>query len=295
MIKTLWMAMRPQSFLISVVSASVGTSLAAMQGGIDWLAFLLTVLGVILLHGGANVVNDYFDHRYQVDTAEVSGSFGNESRVLIRGLLTPRQVLTIGIGIYALAIPIGLYLITLRGMTILLLGVIGFITGVCYTARPVALKYKALGELAVFVMWGPLMVSGAYFVQTATFSSRVVWVSVPLGIFVALVLLANNIRDVRFDGQAGIHTVATVLGGRQAARVYQFFVLLPYVLIGGMVANGMLSAFALLTLLSLPLAFKLMGMFRRGVSADVDTRTAKLDAVFGGLLILGIQLERLFR
>ena len=295
MIKTLWMAMRPQSFLISVVSASVGTSLAAMQGGIDWLAFLLTVLGVILLHGGANVVNDYFDHRYHVDTAEVSGSFGNESRVLIRGLLTPRQVLTIGIGIYALAIPIGLYLITLRGMTILLLGVIGFITGVCYTARPVALKYKALGELAVFVMWGPLMVSGAYFVQTATFSSRVVWVSVPLGIFVALVLLANNIRDVRFDGQAGIHTVATVLGGRQAARVYQFFVLLPYVLIGGMVANGMLSAFALLTLLSLPLAFKLMGMFRRGVSADVDTRTAKLDAVFGGLLILGIQLERLFR
>jgi 1,4-dihydroxy-2-naphthoate polyprenyltransferase len=295
MIRTLWMAMRPQSFLISVVSASVGTSLAAMQGGIDWMTFLLTVLGVILLHGGANVVNDYFDHRYHVDTAEVSGSFGNESRVLIRGLLTPRQVLTIGIGIYALAITIGLYLINLRGMTILLLGVIGFITGVCYTARPVALKYRALGEIAVFVMFGPLMVSGAYFVQTGAFSSRVAWISVPFGIFVALVLFANNIRDIGFDGPAGIHTVATLLGGTRSTRVYQFFVLLPYVLIGGMVANGMLSAFALLTLLSLPLAFKLMGMFRRGVPADADARTAKLDAVFGGLLILGIQLERLFR
>ncbi len=295
MIKTLWMAMRPQSFLISVVSASVGTSLAAMQGGIDWLAFLLTVLGVILLHGGANVVNDYFDHRYHVDTAEVSGSFGNESRILIHGLLTPRQVLTIGIVIYALAIPIGLYLINLRGITILLLGVIGFITGVCYTARPVALKYRALGEIAVFVMFGPLMVSGAYFVQTGAFSSRVVWISVPFGIFVALVLLANNIRDARFDGRAGIRTVAMLLGGRRAARVYQAFILAAYAMTCAMVAMGALGPFALLTLLSLPLAFKLMGMFRRGIPADADVRTARLDAVFGGLLILGIQLERFFR
>jgi 1,4-dihydroxy-2-naphthoate octaprenyltransferase len=295
MIKTLWLAMRPQSFLISVVSTGVGTSLAAQQGGIDWAAFLATVLGVILLHGGANVVNDYFDHRYHIDTQGVSGSFGNESRVLIGGLLTPLQVLAIGLGLYALAIPIGLYLIALRGATILLLGLIGFITGVCYTARPVALKYKALGELAVFVMWGPLMVSGAYFVQTAAFSARVAWISVPLGIFVALVLLANNIRDVRFDGRAGIHTVATILGGRQAARVYQAFVLVIYALTCVMVGMGVLGPFALLTLLSLPLAFKLMGMFARGVPADADARTAQLDAVFGVLLISGIQLERLFR
>ena len=117
---------------------------------------------------------------------------------------------------------------------------IGFITGVCYTARPVALKYKALGEIAVFVMFGPLMVSGAYFVQTGAFSSRVVWISIPFGIFVALVLFANNIRDIGFDGPAGIHIVATLLGGTRSARVYQFFDMLPYVLIGGMVANGML-------------------------------------------------------
>lgn len=294
MIKTLWMAMRPQSFLISVVSASVGTSLAALQGGINWGTFFATALGVVLLHGGANVINDYFDYRYHIDTAEVSGSFGNESRVLISGLLTPGQVLAIGLGLYGLAMAIGVYLITLRGMTILILGIVGFITGVCYTARPVALKYKALGELAVFVMFGPLMVSGAYFVQTGAFSFRVLCVSVPLGIFVALVLLANNIRDIRFDGQAGIHTVATVLGRDRATRIYKAFVLATYALTCVMVAMGVLGPFALLTLLSLPLAFKLMGMFGKGVPADADARTAQLDAVFGGFLILGIQLERLF-
>ena len=295
MIKTLWMAMRPQSFLISVVSASVGTSLAALSGAIDWAAFVATVLGAILLHGGANVLNDYFDYRYHIDTTDVSGSFGNESRVLTSGLLTPGQVLAVGLGLYVLAIPIGLYLISLRGITILILGIVGFITGVCYTARPVALKYKALGELAVFIMFGPLMVSGAYFVQAGVFTPRVFWVSVPLGIFVALVLLANNIRDIRFDGKAGIHTVATVLGGQRAARIYQASVLATYALTCAMVAWGVLGPFALLTLLSLPLAFKLMKMFGKGVPVDADARTAQLDTVYGGLLILGIQLERLFR
>jgi 1,4-dihydroxy-2-naphthoate octaprenyltransferase len=277
-----------------VVSVSVGTSLASLRGAVDWPAYLLTVLGVIFLHGGANVINDYFDYRYHVDTDEVPGSYGNEMRVLIRGLMAPRQVLAIGIGIYALAIPIGLYLISLRGITILLLGVIGFITGVCYTARPVALKYIALGEIAVFFMFGPLMVSGAYFVQTAAFSSQVVWVSLPFGIFVALVLFANNIRDIGFDGRVGIRTVATLLAAGRSAWVYRFFVLLTYLLIGGMVAAGMLPALALLTLLSLPLAFKLMGMFRAVVPADADAQTAQLDVLFGILLIVGIQLQRFF-
>jgi 1,4-dihydroxy-2-naphthoate polyprenyltransferase len=295
MIKTLWMAMRPQSFLISAVSVSVGTSLAALQGPVDWMAFLMTLLGVVFLHGGANVINDYFDYRYQVDTVEVAASFGTEARVLIRGFLTPPQVLAIGLGVYALAIPIGVYLIALRGMTILVLGIVGLITGVCYTARPVALKYKALGEVAVFIMFGPLMVSGAYFVQTAAFSSLAAWVSIPFGIFTALVLLANNIRDVHFDGQAGIHTVATVLGGRRAAMVYRFFILIAYGLIILMVAAGLLGSFALLTLLSLPLAIRLMGMFGKGVPADADARTAQLDAVFGILLIAGIQLQRFVR
>jgi 1,4-dihydroxy-2-naphthoate octaprenyltransferase len=139
------------------------------------------------------------------------------------------------------------------------------------------------------------MVSGAYFVQMAAFNSQVVWVSIPFGIFVALVLFANNIRDIGFDGRVGIHTVATLLGGSRSARAYQFFVLLTYVLIGGMVAAGLLSAYALLTLLSLPLAFKLMGMFRRGVPADADAQTARLDVLFGVLLIMGIQLQRFFR
>lgn len=287
--------MRPQSFLLSAVSVTVGTSLAALQGAVDWPGFLLALVGVILLHGGANVVNDYFDYRYAVDTAHVSGSFGLESRVLIRGLLTPRQVLAIGLLLYASAIPIGLYLMALHGATILWLGVCGLVTGVCYTARPVALKYKALGEVAVFTMFGPLMVSGAYFVQTDTFSAATLWVSLPLGILVAMVLLANNIRDIPSDGQAGVQTVATVLGGRRAALAYRLSVFAAYGLTCALVVAGTLGWYSLLTLLSLPLALRLVRMFDAVVPADADARTAQLDALFGVLLIAGILLQRFLR
>jgi 1,4-dihydroxy-2-naphthoate polyprenyltransferase len=293
-VKAFLMTSKPQSFLMPVVSASVGVSLAALQGAVYWPSFIATLLGLILLHGGANVVNDYFDYRYHVDTTEVPGGYGNESRVLIQRLLTPRQLLAVGCGLYALSVPIGIYLISLRGMTVLLLGIVGFITGVCYTARPIALKYIALGELAVFFMFGPLIVSGAYFVQRGAFSSLAFWVSVPFGIFVALVLLANNIRDVRFDGAVGISTIATLLGGHRAAMVYQSLVIVAYGLTCLMVALGMLGPFALLTLLSLPVAVKLMGMFRRGVPADADAKTAQLHVVFGILLIIVIQLQRMF-
>jgi 1,4-dihydroxy-2-naphthoate octaprenyltransferase len=144
-------------------------------------------------------------------------------------------------------------------------------------------------------MFGPLMVSGAYFVQTGAFSTAVLWVSIPLGIFVALVLLANNIRDIPFDGRAGIHTVATVLGGGRAVMAYRLFIFAAYALTCALVASGILGAFALLTLLSLPLALRLNRMFDSVVPADADARTAQLDAIFGALLIVGIQLQRVFQ
>src|SRR5512136_628018 len=93
MLKALSMTMKPQSFLLSAISASVGTALASLHGPVHWGYYLLTVLGVVLLHGGSNVINDYFDYRQRVDTTEVPGSYGNEARVLIQKILRPSQVL----------------------------------------------------------------------------------------------------------------------------------------------------------------------------------------------------------
>jgi 1,4-dihydroxy-2-naphthoate polyprenyltransferase len=292
MFKALIMTLKPQSFLLSAISVSTGTALAALHGPIHWGYYLLTVLGVVLLHGGSNVINDYFDYRQKIDTTEVPGGYGNEARVLIQKMLRPSQVLWTAVIIFAFGLAIGIYMTAVKGWTIFLLGFLGFLTGLFYTFRPVALKYVALGEPAVFCMWGPLIVSGAYYVQRSGFSFEAIWISVPIGILVALVLLANNIRDIQFDSQVGIVTLATLLGRRRAVRFYQILLMGVYVATALLIFGEFLSRWSLLTFLSFPLALKRVKMFQQGIPPDADARTAQLDGAFGTLFIIAILLER---
>jgi len=292
MANALLMAMKPQSFLISVMSVSVGVALAALSHPIHWGDYLLTVLGVVFLHGGTNVINDYFDYKNKVDTTEVPGSYGNESRVLVQKLLLPSQVFLAGLILFAFSLGIGIYLTFAKGITVFVIGALGFLTGFFYSANPVSFKYIALGEPAVFLMWGPLMVSGAYYVQTGGFSLQTFLVSFPFGILVALVLFANNIRDIQFDGQVGIRTLAIQMGERRAIKLYQFLIAVVYLWTALMVITRQLGHWSLFVLLSIPLAYKLAKGLQRGIPKDADARTAQLDTAFGALLIIGFILER---
>jgi 1,4-dihydroxy-2-naphthoate octaprenyltransferase len=290
--RALVMTMKPQSFLLSAISVTTGTALAGLYGPIHWGHYWVTLVAVILLHGGSNVINDYFDYRQKVDTTDVPGGYGNEARVLIRKALRPSQVLGVALFFFAFSLVLGIYMTAVRGWTVFFLGLVGFLIGFLYTFRPVALKYVALGEAAVFFMWGPLIVSGAYFVQRGGFGLEAVWVSIPIGILVALVLLANNIRDSEFDSRVKIRTMGTVLGRRKAIGLYQFLLVGVYAITVLLILSGILSRWGFLTFLCLPLALKLAGMMQREVPADADARTAQLDGAFGILFIVAILLER---
>jgi 1,4-dihydroxy-2-naphthoate octaprenyltransferase len=113
--------------------------------------------------------------------------------------------------LYALSAMAGMYLAAVRGWALLWIGLIGIFASISYTAPPFRYKYKALGELSVFIMWGPLMVEGAYFVQRQAFSMEAFWVSLPFGVLVALVLLINNTRDIGHDKQKGIITIPILI------------------------------------------------------------------------------------
>jgi 1,4-dihydroxy-2-naphthoate octaprenyltransferase len=293
--KTLMMTMKPQSFLMSLISVGVGAALAAERVPIHWGNLLLTALGVVLLHAGTNVLNDYFDYKNQVDTADVPGSFSNESRVLIQKLLTPGQVLWLGLCLFALSLPIGIYLTFEKGIPVLVIGLLGFLAGFFYTANPIAFKYLALGEPMVFLMWGPLMVSGAYYVQAGTITAQAIWLSLPFGILVALILLANNIRDIQYDGRVGIRTIATLLGQSRSLLLYQGLILGAYAATLVLVLLQQLSLWGLLVLLSLPVAFKLMQTLKQSVPPDADARTAQLDTAFGLLLVISLVLQNALR
>lgn len=294
MLKALVMTTKPQSFMMSFISVSVGTALAATQVSLDWVAYVLSVLGVVFLHAGTNAVNDYFDFKNRVDTTEVPGGFSNESRVLIQKLLSPQQVLGIGLALFALSLPIGIYLTWAKGLPVLMIGMLGFLAGFFYTANPISFKYVALGEPMVFLMWGPLMVSGAYYVQARELSAQAIWVSIPFGILVALILLANNIRDIQYDGQVGIKTIATVLGKHQALQLYQLSAAIAYIIIVILIILKQLSLWGFLVMFSLPLAYKLVQTLKQEVPPDADARTAQLDTAFGLLLIVSLILDQYF-
>ena len=164
-------ATRPWSFTMSLISVSVGTLLAAQAGPVSWAWYLLTALGITVFHAAANVINDYFDTRYQIDQQD-SPTAKYRPQPILSGMLTPRQLLGEAIVLFALTFVIGMTAAVVLSWHVLWIGVVGFLTSVYYTAGPVKFKYRALGELAVFVVWGPLMIEGAYAVQRQALSGK---------------------------------------------------------------------------------------------------------------------------
>jgi 1,4-dihydroxy-2-naphthoate polyprenyltransferase len=290
--KDLFIATRPWSFAMSLISVAVGTLIAAGDGPILWGWFILVCVGVVCFHATANVLNDYFDARYEVDQAD-SPTALYRPQPIISGMLTPRQLLLEGAVLAAITIAIGITLSFERSFLVLWIGLVGFFASIFYTAGPVRFKYHAFGELFVFLMWGPFMFQGAYVVQRQTLSLNALLISIPFGILVALVLLANNIRDIEYDSRQRIKTVGILLGPVWSIRLYVALICLAYVYIGGMVLATAFSPWTLLVFLSLPKALALIRTFARKVPDAADAITAQLNTVFGLLLIAGLVADKM--
>lgn len=288
-----FLASRPWSFSMTAISVSVGAALAALEGELSWTLYFLTLFGMVVLHAATNLMNDYYDYRSGVDYQEVSTAQYRPHPIL--GMkLVPLQVRNAALLLYGVTISVGLFLTALRGWELLLVGVIGVFASLTYTAPPFKYKYKALGEFSVFLMWGPLMVTGSYFVQRQSFSSSAALISLPFGMLVALVLLANNIRDISHDRSKGILTLPILMGQRNGLRLYFIIVVLAYLSIFLMTTFGPLSPWSLLIFLSLPLAFQLLRKMAREIPINADALTARLNTAFGILIVLALVLEGTF-
>jgi len=284
---------RPWSFTMTTISVSVGATLGAIDGEFSWGLFAITLLAAVMIHGATNLINDYYDVKNGVDTLGVSTA-QYRPHPLVEGKLNPDQVKIAAYGLIILAVLMGLYLAMTRGWMILLIGIIGVTAGVTYTAPPFKYKYSALGEVSVFLMWGPLMVEGAYYVQRQALSLGAFWISIPFGILVALVIFANNIRDIATDRERGIKTLAIRLGQKNGLHFYLLLVTLSYLGILLMSFLGPLNFWSLIVFLSLPVAFGLFRQMRKQIPRDADAITAKLNTAFGTLLVLSLVLKNLW-
>ena len=288
-----FLASRPWSFTMTAISISVGGALAAIDGPFSWIYYLIALLGSILLHAATNLINDYYDVKAGVDTLEVATA-QYRPHPLVEGKLSPEHVRFAAFILYGVSALIGLFLAAARGWELFWIGLIGAFASITYTAPPLKYKYSSLGEISVFLMWGPLMVAGSYFVQRQAFSMNALWISIPFGVLVALVLLANNIRDISHDRSKGILTLAIVLGRRKGLLLYGGLVVAAYLCIALMSFFGPLYPWSLIVLLSVPLALRLLQLMMKQIPADADARTAQLDTAFGVLLVISLVLEGAF-
>jgi 1,4-dihydroxy-2-naphthoate octaprenyltransferase len=287
-----FLASRPWSFSMTAISVSVGALLGAIDGAFSWRLYLLTLAGVIFMHGAANLINDYYDVLNKVDSQEVKTA-QYRPHPLVEGKLSLNAVRIEAYILFALAFGIGLYLCITRGWVVFVIGITGILAGLFYTAPPFKYKYWALGELSVFLMWGPLMVEGAYFVQRQTLSLDAFWISLPFGVLVALVILANNLRDRETDKLRGIKTIPILMSQDNGMRLYMALAILAYVAVIAMSLFGPLTLWSLIVLLSLPLFLHLLRTMIHDTPDDADAQTAKLNTVFGILLVISLILERI--
>ena len=292
-LKGYFQAVRAFSFTATMVSIVLGAALGAQDAGtFSWPLFAVVLACALLLHAGTNVLSDYFDYKKGIDT---DYSFGS-SRVILEKLLTPRKVLIEAIVIFATAVLLSLILIAFRGWPIVVLGVVGLFAGVFYSWGP-SYKYFALGDLAVFTMFGPLMVLGSFYVQAQRFSATAFLLSLPAGFLVAAILVGNNIRDIKHDRIAKVKKVSTLLGHNKAKWEYYLLVAAAFCSVAVLALNSMVPLWSLAVLIVLPIAFSNIRLVSQSspdnpeAIADIDVRTAKLHLIFGILLIVSIVIR----
>jgi 1,4-dihydroxy-2-naphthoate octaprenyltransferase len=289
-------AVRAFSFTASLIPPTVGAMLAFLhEATAMWALLPLVLLASVSYHAGTNLVNDYYDFKNNVDRRGTLGSSG----LLVNGLMSAKSVLRGSIVFFAIGTLIGFYFISLRGLPILLLGLVGLLGGFFYTGGPISYKYKAIGEPMVFMLMGPLMVVGSYLVLTGSFRWDVVLVSLPVGCLVAAILQSNDLRDIDYDSKVGIKTAAIVFGRRVAGIVYYALVISAYVIVAILAAVRILPVWSLAVLVTLPVAVKNMSAVRKIVAggyreyATIDVQTAQLHMAFGVVLILSLAAGRL--
>lgn len=294
MVREYIVATRPWSFSMSAISVTLGTLIAWQRGAIHWGWYLAVVAGTICCHAAGNVLNDYFDTRNRVDR-EDSATVRYRPHPIVGGMMAPRTVLVEAIVLFAAAAMVGIAAVFLRSPHVLWIALAGLLLAVFYSGGPVTLKYRAFGEAAVFLIWGPLMFQGAYVVQRQALAWEVLVASVPFGVLVALVLFANNLRDADQDREAGIRTLGSVLGRAGGLNMFVAFVVAAYAYTVMAIAAGLLSPWVLLVLLSVPQAVSLVREFRTAIPDAADALTAKLDTLFGLLFIAGLALDAVSR
>ena len=285
------MAARPRTLPAAVAPVLVGTAAAVER--VDHIrvgAFLAALLGSVFIQVGTNLANDYSDARRGADAADRLGPV----RVTSSGLVAPRRVLVATWIAFSVAVAAGIYLATVAGTVILLVGAVSILAGVLYTGGPRPYGYAGLGELFVFLFFGLVAVNGSYYVQLERLDWLPFGLSLAVGCLATAILVVNNVRDIDTDRRAGKMTLAVRLGRQRTRNLYASLIAAAFVAVPvTLLATGG-PAWGLLVFLATPLVHRpLSAVMTRTDGPALNgalAGTGALLAAFSILLTAGLLL-----
>lgn len=247
-------AARPQFITITVVAVLVGLAASVHDGhAVDVLRLLLTVLGAIVVHAGANLVNDFHDRDGDAINDERVSPFTGGSRAIQNGWVAARTMAGWGYALLALTVAIGALLALTGRPQLWTVGAAGLVLAIAYSAPPLRLSARGLGEFVITGAW-LLVVLGADLVQRGAWSITALAAGLPIGLLVAAILHVNEFPDQRADADSGKRTIVVQLGPRLAAWAYLALVLAAYLWLAFAAFADVLPRLALIGWLSLPLS-----------------------------------------
>jgi 1,4-dihydroxy-2-naphthoate octaprenyltransferase len=283
------MAVRPKTLPAAISPVLVGTALAMADGRFAPLPALAALVGALLLQIGSNFANDYFDGIKGADTSDRVGPV----RVTAAGLISHAAMRVGMLVVFGCAALVGLYLVWVGGWPILVVGVAAILAALTYTGGPMPFGYRGLGDLFVFLFFGPVALCGTYYVQTQSITLAALLASIALGALITAILVVNNLRDLDSDRRVGKYTLAVRLGATRTRRQYALLLLVAYLIPFALVYLYR-SGWLFLPLLTLPLAWQLSRTIEEASDGPTLNRalagTARLSLLFalalaGGLLL----------
>lgn len=286
------LATRPMFLTASVIPVLVGTSWGYREAGaLDVSALLLALATIICVHASVNVLNDVFDDLYGGDRDNVERIFPytGGSRFIQNGVMSIREMAIWGGVLLLMAVVFGAVLMLEKGIAVLPFGLAGVALGVLYSAPPLQLGARGLGEVAVGVGFGILPVSGAAWLQSGAATLNTLLLSLPIACWVMAILLINEIPDEQADAAAGKHTLVVQLGRGKTAMLYCLLQVLAFLVIVLAVKLQWLQPVGLIipVLLLLPAIYAALGITANRQRLKRSIESTLMIHLIGGAWLAG--------
>ena len=293
-LKEFFMCTRPHSYPASIAPVLFGATYAlGYEIKFSILKFILFLLACLLIQAATNLFNEYYDYKHGLDKIDSEGISGS----IVKGNLSPREVMIGALVLYALAFILGLILTFMTSLYVLLVGVVCMLAGYFYTGGKYPIAYSPFGEVISGFFMGTIIIALSFYFQTGYVNTDIIVVSLPLFIMIGAILLANNIRDLDNDKESGRRTYAILVGRNNAIKTLANSFVVVYFLNIVFAVTKYVSWYNLLVLATIPLAIKII----KGFSANNDKKTmapfmvltAKLTIFVGFIMSLANILKYL--